>query len=79
MQYSEKSCNGLLLKFSMKPVEQLTVTPCYCLEVHFFGSSNYNWLGCMQNITQGYSTQRKDQTPQMRIVFFPHYFIYVIK
>ena len=71
VQYPGKSRDGLL-KLKMQPIEQLTLlsTPSYPPEVNytllwryswFFRQSNRNWSGFMQNITQGSSTQRKDQ------------------
>ena len=64
-----------LLKLIMQPIEQLRLTSCYPLKVQFsrfwhdscfFGVSNCNWSGFVQNITQRCSTQRKEQ-----ISFFP--------
>lgn len=63
MQYSEKSCNGLLLKFSMKPVEQLTVTPCYCLEVHFFWIIQLQLVGLHAEYHTGIQHSEKRPNP----------------
>ena len=69
MQYPGKSHNGLL-KLTMQSIGLLRLASCYPLKVQFtllwhyswfFGVSNSNWSGFMQNITQECSTQRKDQ------------------
>ena len=69
VQYPGKSHNELL-KLSMQPIEPQRLTSCHPLTVQFtllrhccwfFGVSNCNWSGFMQNITEECSTQRKDQ------------------
>ena len=59
-----------MLKLTIQPIEQPKLTSWYPLKLQFFllwnynwffGVSNCNWSGFMQNITQGCSTQRKDQ------------------